>query len=170
MRLAVGLLTVLLTACGGLGGRTGTPLAGPSMSPSPEDGAPVPGAIRFVLQTSYQVGDRVVVKIVNQGSHPYQYNSTGYEACNLTYRDQGGREFIIPPGTHCDLVLMEDIVPGESATLFKWHLDECVKDRWGCVKEAPLEPGIYTIEGRFRSSDGSPPAHAEATFEVVSRS
>jgi hypothetical protein len=60
----------------------------------------------------------VVVKIVNEGSHPYLYNSTGYEACNLTYRDQTGREFIILPGTHCDLVLMEDIMPSETVTLF----------------------------------------------------
>jgi hypothetical protein len=107
------------------------------------------------------------VKIVNEGFHPYLYNSTGYEACDLTYRDDTGREFIIPPGTHCDLIVMEEISPGETVALFKWDLDECTKDRWGCVREAPLPPGTYTIEGRFRSSTGSQSAHAETTFEVV---
>lgn len=165
--MSVGLLVFFLTACGTLGGRTPDPLAGPSESPPPQGDAPVRGAIRFVLERTYQVGERVVVRIVNEGSHPYRYNSTGYEACNLTYRDEKGRPFIIPPGTHCDLVLMKDILPGETVTLFKWDLDECLKDRWGCVTEAPLEPGTYTIEGRFRSSDGSPPAQAESSFEIV---
>jgi hypothetical protein len=97
----------------------------PSVSPSPEGGTLVPGAIKFALQKSYQVGDRVVVKIVNEGSHPYLYNSTGYEACNLTYRDQTGREFIILPGTHCDLVLMEAsvgaLVRESDGTVFAPH-------------------------------------------------
>jgi hypothetical protein len=168
MRLVLGVLTVVLTACGGLADTPGGPLAGPSVSPSPTAGDPgAAGAINFVLQETYNVGDRVQVKIVNDGAHPYRYNSTGYEACNLTYLDQTGRKFIIPPGTHCDLVLIEEIAPGERVTLFTWNLDECTKDRWGCVKEEPLPPGTYTIEGTFRSSDGSPAAHAKATFEVV---
>jgi hypothetical protein len=37
----------------------------------------------------------------------------GDEACELTYREEKGREFIIPPGTHCDLVLIKEIAPGE---------------------------------------------------------
>jgi hypothetical protein len=167
MRRALGLLTVLLTGCAGLGGGSARPLAGPSGSPSPTGGAQAGEAIRFVLQETYQVGARVPVKIVNEGSHPYLYNSTGYEACNLTYRDHSGREFIIPPGTHCDLIVMEEIEPGETVTLFHWDLDECTKDRWGCVKEEPLQPGTYTIEGTFRSADGSPPARAKATVEII---
>jgi hypothetical protein len=166
---ALGLLTLSLAACGGVGGTRAGPLAGPSSGPSPT-GAP-PGAtdraIEFVLQQTYHVGDPVEVRIANDGDHPYRYNSTGYEACNLTYRDETGREFIIPPGTHCDLVLIKDIAPGETVTLFRWDLDECVKDRWGCVEEEPLPPGTYTIEGTFRSADGSPPATAQATFDVV---
>jgi len=163
---ALGLLMVLLSACAGVGGGPARPLAGPAGSPSPTGGGPVE-VIAFVLEETYEVGDRVAVKIVNEGSHPYLYNATGYEACELTYRDQTGREFIIPPGTHCDLVLMKEIAPGETVNLFKWDLDECTRDRWGCVEEAPLPPGTYTIEGTFRAADGSPPARAEATFEIV---
>jgi hypothetical protein len=166
---ALGLLALSLAACGGVGGTTAGPLAGPSGGPSPTDGprGPTGGAIDFVLRQTYHVGDRVEVRLANKGHHPYRYNSTGYEACNLTYRDEAGREFIIPPGTHCDLVVIEDIAPGETVTLFRWGLDECVKDRWGCVEEELLSPGTYTIEGTFRSADGSPPATAEATFDVV---
>jgi hypothetical protein len=163
------LIALLLSACAGLRGdqESAGPLAGPKGSPSPTvTGAPG-GDIAFVLQESYRAGEKVDVKITNQGDRAYEYNSTGYEACNLTYRDQTGRDFIIPPGTHCDLIAIEEIEPGQTVTLFQWQLDECVKDNWGCVKSEPLEPGTYTIEGRFKAADGGPPAHAEATFEIA---
>jgi len=171
MRVRIVLTTAaaLLTACGGLRGSAAGPLAGPTGSPSPtgDSTAGADGDIAFVLEDTYEVGERVEVRIVNNGDRAYKYNSTGYEACELTYSDQTGREFIIPPGTHCDLVLIEQIKPGETVKLFEWHLDECTKDRWGCVEEEGLPPGTYTLEGTFRAADGGPPAHAEATFRIV---
>lgn len=167
VRIMLAAAIVLLTACAGPRSPTG-PLAGPAASPSP--GGPPSGTnsdITFVLDESYEVGERVEVGIVNNGDRAYRYNSTGYEACELTYREETGREFIIPPGTHCDLVLIKEIAPGESVTLFEWDLDECTKDRWGCVEERTLRPGTYTIAGTFRAANGGPPARAEATFRII---
>jgi hypothetical protein len=167
--LATALAGLLLAACAGLRGDDGSaePLAGPTGTPSPTvTGAPG-GGIAFVLDETYGFMVKIEVRITNRGERAYEYNSTGYEACNLTYRDETGREFIIPPGTHCDLVAIEQIEPGQTATLFEWNLDECVRDNWGCVKSESLKPGTYTIEGRFKAADGGAPAHAEATFEIV---
>jgi hypothetical protein len=162
--LAVALAASLLVGCAGVGAEgSARPVAGPTGSPSPT-GA---GGIEFVLRDTYGFRDRVDVRITNTGDTAYEYNATGYEACNLTYRDEAGREFIIPPGTHCDLIAIEEIEPGETVTLFEWHLDECTKDNWGCVESEPLKPGTYTIEGSFRAVGGGPSAHAEATFEIV---
>ena len=164
--IAVTVAVALLAGCAGVGpGGSAGPRAGPTSSPSPTAGAG--GDIEFVLDDTYGFRDRVEVRIRNTGDAAYEYNSTGYEACNLTYRDETGREFIIPPGTHCDLIAIEKIEPGETVTLFEWNLDECTKDRWGCVESEPLKPGTYTIEGTFRSADGGPPAHAEGTFAIV---
>ena len=164
------LIALLLSACTGREDQ-GRPRAVPE-SPSPTvTGSPTAtgadGDIAFVLQDSYRAEETVDVKITNQSDRAFEYNSTGYEACNLSYRDEPGREFIIPPGTHCDLIAIERIMPGETVTLFEWKLDECVKDNWGCVRSEPLEPGTYTIEGRFRAAGGGPPAHAEAIFQIV---
>jgi hypothetical protein len=163
------LLALLLAGCTGGQGDPGSagPPSGPAGSPSPTATGAPEGDLAFVLEDSYRAGEKVEVKITNQGDRAYEYNSTGYEACNLTYRDQTGRDFIIPPGTHCDLIAIEEIKPGQTVTLFEWQLDECVKDNWGCVKSEPLEPGNYTIKGRFKAADGGPPAHAETTFEIV---
>ena len=160
------LIALLLSACTGPQGGQGSAATptGPAGDPSP---TATGGDIAFVLQDTYRAGEKVAVKITNQGDRAYEYNSTGYEACNLTYRDQTGRDFIIPPGTHCDLIAIEQINPGQTVTLFEWQLDECVKDNWGCVKSEPLEPGTYTIEGGFRAAGGGPRAHAEATFQIV---
>ncbi len=125
-----------------------------------------PGPIAFVLDDTYRAGSTVDVKIANLGSETYVYNEM-YEACDLTYTDGSGRQFLIPPGTHCDLVMMSELKPGETATLFRWRLDECIRDEWGCVESEPLPPGDYTIEGRFHPRDGGPPVPAEATFRVV---
>jgi hypothetical protein len=143
------------------------PLAGPTGTPSPTvTGAPT-GDIAFVLDDTYGFMDKVDVNIRNNGDRAYEYNSTGYEACNLVYRDERGREFLIPPGTHCDTVQIKQIGPGQSVTLFQWHLNECVKDRFGCVESEPLKPGTYKIEGTFKAANGGSPARAEATFEIV---
>ncbi len=156
----VGAVAMTLSACGGVGD---TPAAAPGASPTGES----PGeGISFVLDEEYAVGERVEVRIRNLGPETYEYN-TEYQACDLTYRDASGREFIIPPGTHCDLIIMEPIQPGETKILFQWELDECVKDEWGCVESRPLSPGTYTIQGAFRPVGGGEPARARATFRIV---
>ena len=144
-------VVILLGACARVGGPSGRPLTGPSPSPSP-----LGEGIRFVLADSYEVGERVDVAIENLGPATYRYNEA-YAACDLTYRDASGREFIVPSGTHCDLIFMVEIRPGETQTLFQWDLDECVRDEWGCVKSEPLPPGEYSIEGSFEhAGEGGP--------------
>jgi hypothetical protein len=124
------------------------------------------GPIRFVLSDRYRAGDSVDVVIENAGRTVYVFQSF-YQACFLSYFDSSGRRFIIPPGTHCDLRAWETIGPGEREKLFRWSLDECVKDDWGCVESRPLPPGVYTIKGRFRPKGSGMPAQAEATFRIV---
>jgi hypothetical protein len=131
--------------------------------PEPENGA-VP--IRFVLNDSYEAGETVTVAIENIGTKAYVFQSY-YQACSLSYFDSKGRPFIIPPGTHCDLLAEETIRPGERKKLFTWKLDECVKDAWGCVKSRPLAPGTYTIKGRFKPKFAGSRARVEATFRIV---
>lgn len=160
-RVLVVAVAVALGGCGGITGRGG-PLAGPTPTPSPTPGGP----IVFELADRYPHGAGVDVRIRNVGDRAYRYNASGYEACELSYRDETGREFIIPPGTHCDIVITEQIAPGETVTLFTWHLDECLVDQWGCVESDALPPGTYTIEGTFEAAGGGPPAHARATFEI----
>lgn len=106
------------------------------------------------------------MKIQNVGDAAYRYQMI-YEACRLSYFDPSGRKFIIPPGTHCDIVMWSEIRPGETKFLFEWKLDECVRDAWGCAKSKPLALGTYTIRGRFPSLTGGTPAEVEATFEIV---
>ncbi len=154
---------LVLAGCArAIGSGGGGPQAGPTTTPSPPAGE----GIVFLLEPRYPMDHKVQVRIMNVGDRPYRYNSSGYEACELTYRDKAGDEFIIPPGTHCDLIAMADIVPGETVTLFTWHLDQCLVDDWGCLESESLPPGTYTIEGTFEASGGGPPAHAEATFEI----
>ena len=129
----------------------------------PENGA-VP--IRFVLNDSYEAGETVAVAIENIGTKAYVFQSY-YQACSLSYFDSKGRPFIIPPGTHCDLLAEETIRPGERKKLFTWKLDECVKDAWGCVESRPLAPGTYTIKGLFKPKVAGPRARAETTFRIV---
>jgi hypothetical protein len=171
LRVVIAAAVALLTACTGQSGSMTGPPSGPptgsSPSPLPGESPAGSGEIAFILEATYEVGEHVEVRIVNNGQRPYRYNSTGYEACDLTYRAENGREFIIPPGTHCDLIVIEEIKPGETVTLFEWDLDKCTKDRWGCVEEENLPPGTYTIEGSFRAADGGPPSHAVATFRIV---
>jgi hypothetical protein len=122
--------------------------------------------IRFRLDDTYTVGQKIDVAIANVGTRPYLFEFY-YQACFLSYFDSSGRRFIIPPGTHCDIRGKEIIRPGETKQLFTWHLDECVKDRWGCVRSRTLPPGTYTIRGRFKSRAGGTPMRAETTFEIV---
>ena len=121
------------------------------------------GPIRFVFADRYVAGETVSVRIENVGTRAYVFQAY-YQACHLSY---SGRRFIIPPGTHCDLLAKQTIRPGERKRLFTWNLDECVKDRWGCVKSRPLPPGTYTIKGRFKPKAAGTPARAETTFTIV---
>jgi hypothetical protein len=148
-----------------LGDAIGSPSATPTLAEAP---------LQFVLKDRYKVGEKIRARLRNDGRRPYIYN-TAYEACDMRYFDESGRRFIIPPGTHCDIIANQTIEPGETVTLFKWKADECVEDRWGCVKAEPLEPGTYRIAGRFppgRSNNGSGtasgrPVQVEAVFEIV---
>lgn len=124
--------------------------------------------IRFDLEETYPAGDKIAVAIENVGRRAYVFQFY-YQACFLSYFDSSGRRFIIPPGTHCDLLAEETIRPGERKRLFTWKLDECVKDEWGCGKSRPLPPGTYTIEGRFEPKASGTPVRVEATFGIVAR-
>ena len=128
---------------------------------------PTPMDIQFVLNDTYKVGETIQVKIQNFGQVSYFYNQY-YAACELSYFDASGRKFLIPPGTHCDLVAYVEIKPGETRALFEWDLSECIEDQWGCVKSQPLPEGTYTIQGAFHTSpEGSSTAIAEATIEII---
>jgi hypothetical protein len=124
-------------------------------------------SLLLLLGDRYQVGESVRVRLQNVSEDTFLYNPE-YQACEMTYRDGAGRKFIIPPGTHCDLVVIQELRPGQTVTLFTWALEECVKDEWGCVKSEPLAPGTYTIAGEFKRTGGGDPVEARATFEIVS--
>jgi hypothetical protein len=146
--------------------RSGEP-QGPSLTnTSPTNSESRPSPIRFVLADSYTVGETIHVVIENVGARAYVFESL-YQACFLSYFDSSGRRFIIPPGTHCDILAKSTIKPGERKKLFTWSLDECVKDQWGCMKSKRLSPGTYTISGRFKPKTGGMPARVETTFEIV---
>ena len=91
-----------------------------------------------------------------------------YAACSLRYFDGGGRRFIIPPGTHCDLISYGTINPGQTKPLFNWTLDECVRDEWGRVRSEPLSPGTYTITGLFKPESAGENVRASGSFELLS--
>jgi hypothetical protein len=170
--LAVVAFALLAASCGdenGFGRFPGEAIGSPSATPTPAE-AP----LQFLLEDRYEVGEKIRVRLRNDGRHPYIYN-TAYEACDMRYFDESGSRFIIPPGTHCDIIANQTIESGETVTLFEWKLEECVKDRWGCVKAKPLEPGTYRIVGRFppgKSNKGvgtatGRPVRVEAVFEIV---
>ncbi|MEW6323890.1 MAG: hypothetical protein AB1515_00730 [Nitrospirota bacterium] len=120
--------------------------------------------IQFVLRDTYRSGETVEVKIKNVSDVSYAFSGE-YPACELRYTDENGRKFRIPPGTHCDMVVYEEIEPGETVKLFEWRLDECVKDRWGCQESKSLPPGVYKITGKFYRFPRTPsPTHGPNPF------
>jgi len=153
----VAVAALVLSACGEKADPGGQPGSGGGNA----------GTLHLVTNGSYAAGQTAKVRLANDTETTYVFNDTGYEACNLTYADESGREFIIPPGTHCDLVTMADLPPGETAFLFFWSLDECIRDEWGCVKSRPLSPGAYTISGSFETKDGGDRTPVETTIEIV---
>lgn len=121
--------------------------------------------ILFVLEKEYKAGQTVDVKIINRGSSIYLYRES-FAACDLSYYDESGRKFIIPPGTHCDLLNMKEIRPGQTVTLFKWQLDECTRDEFGCQEKRALPPGRYIIKGSFKTNNEEV-SNAEQSFKIV---
>ena len=169
--LAVGGLAALVLWDGGEEPSVRTPEAneGAETGSVPTSTAPQSessGPIRFVLADRYAMGETIDVLIENVGRRAYVFQWP-YQACFLRYFDASGRRFIIPPGTHCDLLSEEPIRPGERKRLFTWSLDECVKDDWGCVKSRLLPPGTYTIKGRFEPKTAGKPARVETTLTIV---
>ena len=152
-------------AAGGGGSTEGSvPAGGGGTTPRPTTGPS--GPLEFVLNAQYEEGTKVPVRLRNTSRRSFIYNSY-YEACEMSYEDASGREFIIPPGTHCDLIVEDEIAPGETVTLFKWELDECTKDRWGCAKSEPLAPGMYSIHGAFKPQGGGEAVRVAASFRIV---
>ncbi len=123
------------------------------------------GPLRFVLDKPLEVGGETRVRLHNVGDESYVYNSY-YQACYMTFRVRGGRRFLIPEGTHCDLVDRRELAPGETVTLFRWDLDECVEDNWGCTKAKDLPRGRYVMKGRFRPADGGEAVQAIRAFRI----
>jgi hypothetical protein len=93
---------------------------------------------------SLEVGGAAEVWIVNEGEAEYRY-SAYYLECDMTYHTAGGRQFIVPPGTHCDLANTAVLGPGEEVHVFTWGLDECTQDDWGCSESEPLPEGDYAV-------------------------
>ena len=155
----IALVTVVAMALAGCGVASGG-------RPATGDGRLGDGRLRLVMEPTYEVGERVEVRLHNGSDDTYVYNEF-YQVCSLEFRDEEGRRFIVPPGTHCDIDSRKHLSPGETVTLFRWDLTECTKDEWGCVEEEPLEPGTYTISGEFESVGGAPPARVDATLEIV---
>jgi len=172
--LAVTSAVVLASSCTSTKEESPSPAspAGASLSPAPTEGTSSAGPIQFVLHDTYTVGDTARVQIENVGDRPYRYrlsvsDRSQYAACPLHYFDGDGRSFIIPPGTHCDIVAYGTIKPGETKPLFDWELDECVKDAWGCALNKPLSPGTYTITGLFKPQNSGKSVRAADSFELL---
>ena len=161
-------LGILLLGCSGASREVipSSSLPAPNSRPSSRSASD----IQFVLQETYAAGSKIVVRIRNVGHEPYRYQPF-YPACFLSFSDSSGREFIIPPGTHCDtLTTNTAILPGQTKRLFVWDLDECTNDQWGCVVSRALDPDTYTIGGVFRSLGEGSLARVRATFHIVSTS
>jgi hypothetical protein len=182
LSLIAAFIVLTLSACTGTGGSPSPGGGNPSIqasspssvaaSPAAAGGAATESVIQFVLNDTYTVGDTARVQIENVGDRPYRYRLSvsrrdQYAACPLHYFDDSGREFIIPPGTHCDIVTYGTIKPGETKPLFNWKLDECVKDEWGCVRRKPLSPGTYTITGLFKPKNSGKSVKAARSFELL---
>ena len=141
----------------------------PPFTPRIQEPADPNSDIQFVLNDTYAAGETVEVKIRNRGRVSYTFNPY-YEACYISYTDSSGRPFLIPPGTHCDVIVSEEIKPGETKTLFKWNLDECVEDRWGCARSEPLPEGTYTLKGKFYSKLSIVSTVTEKSIKIVKHS
>lgn len=125
-----------------------------------------PRPLRFVLDKPLHEGGKTRVRLRNTGNDSYIYNSA-YEACDMVYRElPSGRKFLVPEGTHCDMIAKEEVEPGETVTLFRWGLDECIEDNWGCTKARDLPPGRYSMKGWFRPKGGGDRVSVHLAFRI----
>ena len=126
------------------------------------------GDIALDMEEEYLLGEPVEIVIRNNSKANYYYQSQ-YPACsNLHFFDDSQQSraypyanparkerilspgrFIVPGGTHCDILNEKTLKPGESVALFTWDQQMCIKDRWGCLESVPVEPGEYLIRGEF---------------------
>ena len=122
--------------------------------------------LRFVLDRPLHEGGKTRVRLRNRGDVGYIYNPY-YEACDMIYLElPSRREFLVPEGTHCDMVVDEEVAPGETVTLFRWDLDECIEDNWGCMKARDLKPGRYLMRGWFRPKGGGDEVRVTERFRI----
>ena len=124
------------------------------------------GGLSFVLKRRYPAGGHTAVRLHNAGDKSYNYNPF-YEACDMVFRVRAGRKFLVPEGTHCDLQGDDQIRPGETVTLFKWDLDECTKDKWGCTREKDLPAGRYVMRGWFKPHGSGDRVTVVGRFRIV---
>jgi hypothetical protein len=143
-----------------------------SDSPPTPTETPTPD-IRFEMKHEYLQGDSIEVAIVNHSSETYYYQSH-YPACyNLKFFDDSTEQrpdpreapdqearllepgrFIVPAGTHCDIISARPLEPGARVVLLAWEQQQCTLDVWGCIESAQVEPGTYRIEGQFATPPG----------------
>lgn len=121
--------------------------------------------LRLLLDDPLVEGGSTRVRLRNDSNVAYRFNYY-YEACYMVFRERGGRRFLIPEGTHCDLVAYEEVPPGQTVTLFEWDLDECVDDRWGCRKTRDLPPGKYSMRGFFKPMGGGEATQVIKRFRI----
>lgn len=121
--------------------------------------------LRFVLDTPLHVGGKTRVRLRNTGDVSYVYNPY-YEACAMVFKDASGRKFLVPEGTHCDLVSEAHVAPGETVTLFRWDLDECIEDNWGCTEARDLRRGRYSMRGWFHPEGGGDRVRVTRHFRI----
>lgn len=177
--LIIGMFVLLAAAGVACGGPTPTPT--PTPTPKP---AAIEHPIEFVMEDKYALGEPIEIRIRNNGLAHYFYHRT-YPACfDLKFYDElkalhqiAGKlfarrplppgQFIIPQGTHCDLLGTSQIGPGEEVTLLTWHQQECIADAWGCVESVQVGPGTYRVVGEFHSVGRKRETLAEWTFVIA---
>lgn len=189
--LLVTALTLALAACS-TGSPTPTATAPlPSATPTPP---PVPDIV-FEMKQVYLFDESVEIGIVNRSSETYYYQ-VAYSACyNLKFYDDSDEQrpypreetaqeahllepgqFIVPAGTHCDVISERPLERGARAVLLVWDQQLCTVDVWGCTESIQVEPGTYRIEGQFATKPGvvgpaapgdpSATTTAEWTFDI----
>lgn len=136
-----------------------------AVDPAATSGSVARSPLVFVLDRPLHEGGKTRVRLRNRSDKAFVYNPY-YEACQMVFRDGTGRKFLVPEGTHCDLVAREKVEPGETVTLFRWDLDECVKDEWGCAKARDLPLGKYSMRGWFKPAGGGDRVRVTEVFRI----